>query len=96
MAVISLYLDGQDEKLIKNYAKSKNISVSAFLRSIAVEKIEDDLDDRLYEEAVNNSKNGNHDISLAELRKEMEAYCWLYAVMIRNETPASKQAYGCF
>ncbi|MFH5811137.1 DUF6290 family protein [Companilactobacillus sp. FL22-1] len=45
MGVISFYLDGQDEKLIKNYAKSKNISVSSFIRSVAVEKIEDDLDD---------------------------------------------------
>lgn len=77
MGVISFYLDGQDEKLIKNYAKSKNISVSSFIRSVAVERIEDDLDDQLYEKAMNNSKNCSHDISLAQLRKEMEAYCWI-------------------
>ncbi|AYE38806.1 type II toxin-antitoxin system RelB family antitoxin [Companilactobacillus zhachilii] len=75
MAVIALDLDEQDEKLIKNYAKSKNISVSAFLRSVAVEKIEDDLDDRLYEKAVRESKNNDHDISLEALHREMEAYC---------------------
>lgn len=75
MAVIALDLNEQDEKLIKNYAKSKNISVSAFLRSVAVEKIEDDLDDRLYEQAVRESKNREHDISLADLHREMEAYC---------------------
>ncbi|PMD73297.1 type II toxin-antitoxin system RelB family antitoxin [Companilactobacillus nuruki] len=74
MAVISLYLDGQDEKLIKNYAKSKNVSVSAFLRSIAVEKIEDDIDDELYEKSVRERKV-NHDVSLADLKKEMENYC---------------------
>jgi len=74
MAILSFYLDGQDEKLIKNYAKSKNISVSSFLRSLAVEKIEDDLDDRLYEEAVREDK-ANHDVTLAALRKELKSYC---------------------
>jgi len=75
MAVISLYLDGQDEKLIRNYARSMNISVSAFLRSVAVEKIEDDLDDRLYESAMRESKNSDQDISLDQLHKALEAYC---------------------
>lgn len=75
MAVIALDLSEQDEKLIKNYAKSKNISVSAFLRSVAVERIEDDLDDQLYEKAVSKSKNQEHDISLADLHREMEEYC---------------------
>jgi len=75
MAVISLYLDGQDENLIRNYARSMNISVSAFLRSVAVEKIEDDLDDRLYESAMRESKNSDQDISLDQLHKALEAYC---------------------
>lgn len=74
MAVISLYLDGQDEKLIKNYAKSKHVSVSSFLRSIAVERIEDDLDDQLYEKAVRECKD-NQDVSLEELRKELDTFC---------------------
>lgn len=74
MAVISLYLDGQDEKLITNYAKSKHVTVSDFLRSIAVEKIEDDLDDELYEKAIRDCKV-NHDVSLDDLKKEMKNYC---------------------
>lgn len=75
MAVISFYLDGQDEKMIKNYAKSKNISVSAFLRSAAVEKIEDEMDDELYESALCNSDDHCPDISLDQVRKALEAYC---------------------
>jgi len=74
MAILSFYLDGQDEKLIKNYAKSKNISVSSFLRSLAVEKIEDDLDDQLYEQAIREAKP-NQDVSLDALRKELNSYC---------------------
>ncbi|MQS76965.1 type II toxin-antitoxin system RelB family antitoxin [Companilactobacillus halodurans] len=75
MATISLYLDGHDEKLIKNYAKSKNMSVSSFLRSIAVEKIEDDIDDQLYERAVREFKENPQDISLDEMEKELSIYC---------------------
>ncbi|MFC6176346.1 type II toxin-antitoxin system RelB family antitoxin [Companilactobacillus huachuanensis] len=75
MAVISFYLDEQDEKMIKNYAKSKNISVSAFLRSTAVEKIEDELDDQLYERALCNSDDHCPDISLDQVRKALESYC---------------------
>ncbi len=73
MATISFYLDSQDERLIKNYAKSKNISVSSFLRSIAVERIEDDIDNLLYEKAIQG--NGSHDISLDEVRDELDQLC---------------------
>lgn len=74
MAIISLHMDRQDEKLIKNYAKSKNMSVSSFLHSIAIEKIEDEIDNQLYEKSVREFKD-NRDITLDELRKEMDAYC---------------------
>ncbi|WP_119327341.1 type II toxin-antitoxin system RelB family antitoxin [Companilactobacillus musae] len=75
MATISLYLDGKDEKLIKNYAKSKNMSVSDFLRSIAVEKIEDDIDNQLYEKAIREFKENPQDVSLEAMRKELSLYC---------------------
>lgn len=74
MAMISLYLTRQDEKLIKNYAKSKNMSVSSFIRSAAIERIEDDIDDQLYEKSVREFKD-NQDVSLDDLRKELDAYC---------------------
>lgn len=74
MAIISFSLDCEDEKLIKNYAKSKNMSVSSFLRSVAVERIEDDIDDQLYEKAVREFKD-NQDVTLEAMRKELKSYC---------------------
>ncbi|MGG2295768.1 DUF6290 family protein, partial [Enterococcus faecium] len=38
MTVISLRIDTQEDKLIKEYAKAKNISVSALIRSSVLEK----------------------------------------------------------
>jgi len=75
MATISFYLDGQDELLIKNYAKSKNMSVSSFLRSVAVEKIEDDIDNRLYERAMREDGGIPQDITLDEIKRELDIYC---------------------
>ena len=45
MTVISLRIDTQEDKLIKEYAKAKNISVSALIRSSVLEKIEDEMKD---------------------------------------------------
>ena len=44
MVTILLRMDEEDEKLIKQYAKAKNITVSALLRNAVLEKIEDEID----------------------------------------------------
>lgn len=75
MAIISFYLEDEDEKLIKNYAKSKNMSISSFLRTATIEKIEDEVDNRLYEEAIREFKENPADVSLEAMRKELNSYC---------------------
>ncbi|HIY93056.1 type II toxin-antitoxin system RelB family antitoxin [Companilactobacillus sp. HBUAS56275] len=74
MATISFHLDDFDEKVIRNYAKSKDMSLSSFLRSVAIEKIEDDIDDELYEQSLQNSKNECQDVTLDDLKKAMSRY----------------------
>lgn len=44
MATISLRVDDRDSKLIRDYAKLKNTSVSDLMRNAIIEKIEDELD----------------------------------------------------
>ncbi|GEO57581.1 type II toxin-antitoxin system RelB family antitoxin [Companilactobacillus bobalius] len=75
MATISFQLDDFDEKVIRNYAKSKDMSISSFLRTVVIEKIEDDIDDELYEQALQESKNGSQDITLDDVKKVMSRYC---------------------
>ena len=44
MATISLRVNDRDSKLIRDYAKLKNSSVSDLMRNAIIEKIEDELD----------------------------------------------------
>lgn len=44
MSTISLRMNEEEGKLIKEFAKAKNVSVSTFIRTSVLEKIEDEID----------------------------------------------------
>lgn len=44
MSVISIRLNAQEEAIFKNYAKSKNSSISQLMKDLIFEKIEDEFD----------------------------------------------------
>lgn len=71
MTVISLRLDEQEDKLIKEYAKTKNISVSALIRSSVLEKIEDEIDLGLYNQAMKEHRENLQNISFKDMLKEL-------------------------
>ncbi|WP_414840426.1 type II toxin-antitoxin system RelB family antitoxin [Carnobacterium sp. TMP28] len=71
MTAISLRIDSQEEKLIKEYAKSKNITVSALFRNSVLEKIEDDIDLDLYHQAMKEHKEHSQSISFEDMLKEL-------------------------
>ncbi|WP_034551775.1 type II toxin-antitoxin system RelB family antitoxin [Carnobacterium funditum] len=71
MTTISLRIDSQEEKLIKEYAKTKNISVSALFRNSVLEKIEDEIDLGLYNQAMEEHKEHSQSISFKDLLKEL-------------------------
>ncbi|MGO4961416.1 type II toxin-antitoxin system RelB family antitoxin [Jeotgalibaca porci] len=71
MTVISLRLDEQEDKLIKEYAKTKNISVSALIRSSVLEKIEDEIDLGLYNQAMKEHRENPQSISFEDMLKEL-------------------------
>lgn len=71
MTVISLRLDEQEDKLIKEYAKTKNISVSALIRSSVLEKIEDEIDLGLYNQAMKEHRENLQSISFEDMLKEL-------------------------
>lgn len=48
MGTITLRLREDEERLIKEYAKTKNITVSALFRDTVLEKIEGEIDLELY------------------------------------------------
>ncbi|SFC66987.1 hypothetical protein SAMN04488102_11721 [Alkalibacterium subtropicum] len=71
MAAISLRIDPEEEKVIKEYAKSKNISVSALFRNSVLEKIEDDIDLNLYKQAMQEYEENPESLSFDEMLEEL-------------------------
>ncbi|MBT2732027.1 type II toxin-antitoxin system RelB family antitoxin [Carnobacterium sp. ISL-102] len=71
MTVVSLRIDTQEEQLIKEYAKANNISVSALFRNAVLEKIEDEIDLSLYNQAMSEHKEDPKSISFEDMLKEL-------------------------
>ncbi|SFL91586.1 MULTISPECIES: type II toxin-antitoxin system RelB family antitoxin [Salibacterium] len=72
MSTISLRMNEEEEKLIKEYAKINNLSISELLRSSVLEKIENDIDLKLYHQAMKDHHNDPNDISFDEMMKELD------------------------
>lgn len=68
---ISLRLSDEDTKLIKDYAKINNMSVSDLIRKAVIEKIEDEIDLDAYNKAIKESKKNPKTYTLDEIEKEL-------------------------
>ena len=68
---ISLRLPEEDTKLIKDYAKVNNMSVSDLIRQAVIEKIEDEIDLAAYNKAVEAYKKNPKTYTLEEVEKEL-------------------------
>lgn len=68
MSVISLRLDDRDDRLVREYAKLNNVSISEFIRKVVVEKIEDEIDVRAFDNALKNMKSTH---TMDDVRKEL-------------------------
>ena len=72
MGTISLRMDEEDEKLIKEYAKTKNITFSSLIRNAVLEKIEDEIDMDLYHIAMKQHIANPQVVSFDEMMKEID------------------------
>ena len=72
MGTISLRMDEEDEKLIKEYAKTKNITVSSLFRNAVLEKIEDEIDMDLYHIAMKQHIANPQVVPFDEMMKEID------------------------
>lgn len=68
---ISLRLSEQDAKLIKDYAKLNNISVSDLFRQTVIERIEDEIDLEAYNKAYEEYLKDPKTYTLEEVKKEL-------------------------
>jgi hypothetical protein len=68
METISLRLSDRDKRIIQEYAKINNMSVSELIRRIVIAKIEDDTDVRIFDEIYRSNQKM---FSLKEIEKEL-------------------------
>jgi uncharacterized protein (DUF1778 family) len=69
---ISLRLNNEDTNLIKKYSKLHNMTVSKFRRETILEKIEDELDLKSYEKAIEEYKANPVTYTHEEIIKMLE------------------------
>ena len=56
MSTISLKLNDRDERLIREYTKLNNLSISEFIRKVIIEKIEDEIDIKAFDQSFKKSE----------------------------------------
>ena len=56
MSTVSLRLDDRDDRLVREYAKLNNLSISEFIRKVIIEKIEDEIDIKAFDKAFKKSE----------------------------------------
>lgn len=68
---ISVRLSEKDAKLFKTYAYINGISMSELIRSSVLERIEDEYDIKIYEEAMKEYLSDPKTYSMDEVEKEL-------------------------
>ncbi len=68
---VSVRLNEKDGKLIKEYAKMNNISLSDLIRNAIMEKIDNEYDLQYYYEAMEQYRQNPKTYTLKEVKKEM-------------------------
>ena len=69
---ISIRFNEKDTSLIKDYAALHNISVSEFVRKAVLERIEDEIDLRAYNKAMEEYKSNPVTYTLDEIEQELD------------------------
>ena len=71
MNSITLRINDDENNLIRDYAKANNITISELMRQSVLEKIEDEIDLDIYEQAMQAQKENPQDISFDEMMTEL-------------------------
>lgn len=73
---LSVRMSQEEEKLIKEFAATYNVSVSSLIRTAVLEKIEDEIDIDLYDRAMAEHLNKDESISFEEMVSELGMEPW--------------------
>ncbi|MBK5245204.1 MAG: CopG family transcriptional regulator [Eubacteriaceae bacterium] len=68
MSTISVRLSEKEDLLVRNYAKMHSLSVSDLVRASVIEKIEDEIDLKTFDEVLNKMEKT---YSLSDVKREL-------------------------
>ena len=71
MNIITLRINDNDNNLVRDDSKANNITISDLIRDSVLEKIEDDIDLKLYNQAMKDHEEDPQDISFDEMMAEL-------------------------
>lgn len=71
MNILTLRINDDDNKLVRDYAQANNITISDLIRDSVFEKIEDEIDVKLYNQAMKDHHENPQDISFDEMMAEL-------------------------
>ena len=73
MSVVSIRFNDEEEKILKNYVKSKEINLSQYIKNIIFEKIEEEYDLKSVQEYLKAKSEGTLNlIPFEETTKEWD------------------------
>lgn len=72
MSTISVRLNDQDTRLIKEYAKAKNITISTLVRDAVLDRIEDAIDLQFFHDSMAAHRKKSEAISFDDMMKELD------------------------
>ena len=70
MSTISIRLSEKEDLLVRNYAKMHSRSVSDLVRAAVIEKIEDEIDLKTFDEVLNMNRM-EKTYSLSDVKREL-------------------------
>lgn len=71
MSIVSLRFNEKEEKILKEFASFENLGLSTYIKKILFERLEDEYDLKLFENAwQEHIETGNKTYSLEDIAKE--------------------------
>ncbi|HAC0982503.1 TPA_asm: ribbon-helix-helix protein, CopG family [Listeria monocytogenes] len=71
MGIITVRVDEKEKEMIQQFAEINQVSVSTLIRQLLMEKMDDEVDLRLYAEAMEDQKEHPETYSFDQVMKEL-------------------------
>ena len=74
MNLITIRVSDDENRLIRDYAKAHNINISELIRQSVLEKIENEIDLKIFNQLLKEHEEDPQDISFNEMNSDLGFY----------------------